>query len=149
MLERGLRRAQVTDFALTTYLGEINHSDMVAEVADLLFRLEGIMWVRVAGHSGPLLYCSIRALQGKDIRAGEVARLISDGHGGGHDTFAAAQLPLPSLDADPDSAYEDLRERFLKEVRAKKSLTRPLTVPPDALTSEDVAERTNGRSVSD
>ena len=136
VLERGLRRAQVTDFALTTYLGAINHSDMVAEVADLLFRLEGIKWVMVAGHNGPLLYCSLRALKGKDVKAGEVARTISDGHGGGHDTFAAAQLPLPTVDPDPDTAYEALRGRFLKEVRAKKSLTRPLTVPPDAKTSD-------------
>ena len=136
VLERGLRRAQISDFALTTYLGDIHHSDSVAEVADLLFRLEAIKWVMVAGHNGPLLYCSIRALKGKDIRAGEVARKISKGHGGGHDTFAAAQMPLPAVDADPDAEYEALRERFLKEVRAKKSLTRPLTVPPDALPSD-------------
>jgi len=145
ILERGLRRAQVSDFALTTYLGRINHSDMVAEVADLLFRLEGIKWVMVAGHNGPLLYCSIRALQGKDVKAGEVARTISDGHGGGHDTFAAAQLPLPIVDADPDAEYVALRERFLKEVRAKKSLTRPLTVPPDAQTSEPGSKRQTPR----
>ncbi len=134
-LERALRRAQVTDFALTTYLGEIGHSDAVAEIADLLFRLEGIKWVMVSGHNGPTLYCSIRAVQSPDVKAGKVAREISGGFGGGHDTFAAAQIPLPEHDADPDAAYEDLRERFLKEVRAKKTLTRPLTLPPDAKTS--------------
>ncbi len=42
---------------------------------------------------------------------------------------------LPEDDADPDAAYEQLRERFLKEVRAKKTLTRPLTLPPDAKTA--------------
>ncbi len=141
VLERALRRAQVTDFALTTFLGEIDHSDMVAEVADLLFRLDGIKWVMVSGFNGPLLYCSIRALAGKDVKAGAVAREISSGKGGGHDTFAAAQIPIPeSEDADPGQMYEDLRERFLKEVRAKKSLTRPLTVPPGAQTSDSVSQ---------
>ena len=134
-LERALRRAQVTDFALTTDLGEIGHSDSVAEIADLLFRLEGIKWVMVSGHNGPTLYCSIRAVQSPDVQAGVVAREISDGYGGGHDTFAAAQIPLPEDGADAGAAYEELRERFLKAVRAKKSLTRPLTLPPDVKTS--------------
>ena len=134
-LERALRHAQVTDFALTTWLGEIDHSDSVAEIADLLFRLEGIRWVMVSGHSGGTLYCSLRALAGKDIRAGRVARKISDGHGGGHDTFAAAQVPIPEDVEDPAEAYAEVRERFLKAVRAKKSLTRPLTLPPDAKTT--------------
>ncbi len=130
-LERGLRHALVTDHAVTTYLDKIEHSDMVAEMADLLFRLEGIRWVMVCGHNGPLLYCSIRASQGRDIEAGKVARIISDGHGGGHDTFAAAQVPIPP-DHDPSNFYETVRARFLAEVGAKKTLTRPLTVPPDA-----------------
>jgi nanoRNase/pAp phosphatase (c-di-AMP/oligoRNAs hydrolase) len=136
VLERGLRRAQISDFALTTFLGEIEHSDMVAEVADLLFRLEGMKWVLVAGSNGSLLYCSLRAIEGKDVQAGAVAREISEGHGGGHDTFAAAQIPMPDDGANPDDFYLEIRERFLKSVRAKKSLTRPLTVPPDALAGE-------------
>jgi nanoRNase/pAp phosphatase (c-di-AMP/oligoRNAs hydrolase) len=141
VLERALRRAQVTDFALTTFLGEIGHSDSVAEVADLLFRLEGLKWVMVAGYNGPMLYCSLRALEGPEVRAGAVAREISDGRGGGHDTFAAAQIPIPEADGDPDQMYADLRERFLAEVRAKKSLTRPLTLPPDAQTSDTIGAR--------
>jgi nanoRNase/pAp phosphatase (c-di-AMP/oligoRNAs hydrolase) len=131
VLERALRRAQISDFALSTYLGEIGHSDAVAEIADLLFRLEGIKWVMVAGYSGPTLFCSLRAQAGKDVRAGEVAHAISEGHGGGHDTFAAAQVPLPESGEDPEAAYETLRLRFLEQVRAKKSLTRPLTLPPE------------------
>lgn len=136
VLERGLRRAQVTDFALTTFLGEIGHSDSVAEVADLLFRLEGIKWVMVAGYSGPLLYCSLRAVEGPRVKAGAIARKISDGCGGGHDTFAAAQIPIPEQGADPEAMYDALRTRFLRAVRAKKSLTRALTLPPGTLLHE-------------
>lgn len=129
VLERGLRHAQVSDNAVTTYLGEIAHSDAVAEIADLLFRLEGIKWVMVAGHTGPIMNCSLRATQGKDVRAGEVARTISKGKGGGHDTFAAAQVPMdPGM--EPGAFYQELRQRFLAEVGAKQTLTRPLTIPP-------------------
>ena len=145
-MERGLRHALVTDHAVTTYLDKIEHSDMVAEMADLLFRLEGIRWVMVCGHNGPLLYCSIRASQGRDVEAGKVARTISDGHGGGHDTFAAAQIPIPP-DHDPSNFYENVRARFLSEVGAKKTLTRPLTVPPDAGGSP-LADRRNQLGVT-
>ncbi len=137
VLERGLRRARITDDTVCTHLGEVDHSDMVAEIADLLFRLEGIKWVMVAGQTGPVMNCSLRAMKGKDVKAGSIAHEISDGHGGGHDTFAAAQLPMGDMAERPDEFYEALRDRFLRAVGAKKSLTRPLTVPPDAKTSED------------
>ena len=39
-------------------------------------------------------------------------------------------------DEDPWTAYGDLRDRFLGAVRAKKTLTRPLTLPADAVTRE-------------
>ena len=132
VLERALRRGQIIDFVVTTFVGQIDHSDVVAEFADLLFRLEGIKWVLVAGNNGPLLYVSLRALKGKDVVAGDVAREISDGHGGGHDTFAAAQIPMPSDGRTPQEFYEEILARFLERVRAKKSLRRPLTLPPDA-----------------
>lgn len=139
VLERALRGAEICDHAITTYLGQIEHSDMVAEVADLLFRLEGIRWVMVAGTNGALLYCSIRALKARDVEAGAVAREISGGHGGGHDTFAAAQIPLDEeAAADPDAYFQQVRDHFLKLVGAKKSLRRPLTEEPEteALESE-------------
>ena len=143
VLERGLRRARVTDHAVATYLGEVHHSDAVAEIADILFRLEGARWAMVAGHNGPLMYLSIRATKSEGVDAGKVAKDISDGYGGGHDTFAAAQIPLPADGTDPADFYEMLWERFLKTIRAKKSLTRPLTVPPDAYTAESEAVKKN------
>ncbi|MGE0191926.1 MAG: bifunctional oligoribonuclease/PAP phosphatase NrnA [Planctomycetota bacterium] len=134
-LERALRRGEVTDFAVTTWLGAIDHGDVVAEIADLLLRMEGIRWVMVAGHTPERLVASLRAFRATDPAAGDVAHEISDGHGGGHDTFAAMQRPL-RRDEDPWAAYGELRDRFLVAVRAKKTLTRPLTLPPDVVTRE-------------
>lgn len=139
LLERGLRRARVTDFAVTTYLGEVDHSDAVAEMADLLFRLEGMRWAMVGGSKGPMMYLSIRAVRAEGVDAGRVARVISDGNGGGHETFAAAQIPRPADGTEPEEFYEKVWQRFVKTIRAKKSLTRPLTVPVDARTPEDEA----------
>ena len=80
------------------------------------------------------------------MNAGKVAQKISDGFGGGHDTFAAAQIPLPADGTDPADFYAILRERFLKVIRAKKSLSRPLTVPPDAYTAESEAVKKNKKN---
>lgn len=137
VLERGLRRARVTDFAVTTFLGEVDHPDAVAEIADILFRLEGMKWAMVAGASGPLMVLSLRAIRAEGINAGKVAEEISQGFGGGHDTFAGAQIPLPADGTSPEDFFEVIWERFLAATRAKKSLTRPLTIPPTAVTEED------------
>ncbi len=139
VLERGLRRARVTDFAVTTYLGRVDHSDAVAEMADLLFRLEDARWAMVGGSKGPMMYLSIRAVRAEGVDAGRVASVISDGNGGGHETFAAAQIHRPADGTEPEAFFDTLWRRFLKEIRAKKSLTRPLTVPVDAKTPEDSA----------
>jgi nanoRNase/pAp phosphatase (c-di-AMP/oligoRNAs hydrolase) len=124
----------VSDFAVTTHLGEVAHADSVAEIADILFRLEGMKWAMAAGYAADegVLCLSIRALQSEGTDAGAVARDISDGQGGGHESFAAAQIPVPP-GTDIDALYEEVRGRFLQAIRAKKTLTRPLTVPPDAL----------------
>lgn len=135
ILENGLRRAQITDHAVSTWVGPISYGDAVAEIADLLFRLEGTKWALVAGVNEGVLYFSIRAIQAEGVDAGAVAREVAEGHGGGHETYAGGQIPLQP-GADPRDQFDELRERFLRAVRAKRSLTRPLTIPPDALTEE-------------
>jgi nanoRNase/pAp phosphatase (c-di-AMP/oligoRNAs hydrolase) len=135
ILENGLRRAQITDFAVSTYVGPISYGDAVAEIADLVFRLEGTKWALVAGFNEGTLYFSLRALQAEGVDAGAVAREIAQGHGGGHETYAGGQVPV-AKGVDPREQFETLRDRFLKVVRAKRSLTRPLTLPPDAPTEE-------------
>ena len=131
VLENGLRHAQVTDFTVTTWVGAVAYGDAVAEIADLLFRLEGTRWVLAAGEHRGVLSFSLRALLADGVDAGAVARDIALGQGGGHEAYAGGQVPLRPGE-DPRAAFEDLRERFLKAVRAKRTLTRPLTLPPVA-----------------
>lgn len=132
IMERGLRHAHVHGNAVTTHLGEIEHSDLVAEVADLLFRLEGMTWSFVTGVHARVLYASLRAVEQEGIDAGAVARAVAGtrGSGGGHEALAAAQIPLAPGE-DPDAAQEAALARFLEAARVKKTLTKALTVPPD------------------
>jgi nanoRNase/pAp phosphatase (c-di-AMP/oligoRNAs hydrolase) len=132
-LERGLRRGQVHDVAVTSHLGPVEHPDFVAEMADLLFRLEGMQWSFVTGLHGRVLYASIRAMESDGVDAGAIARAVAGakGSGGGHESLAAAQIPVPAS-ADPEALAAAALEEFLSAIRAKKSLTRPLTLPPEA-----------------
>lgn len=137
-LERGLRNALVHGNAVTTHLGDVEHPDMIAEVADLLFRLEGVTWSFVTGSHARVLYASIRAVEQEGIDAGAVARAVAGarGSGGGHESMAAAQIPVGAGD-DPDAPAREAQDalaRFLEAARAKRSLTRPLTLPPDVPT---------------
>ena len=132
VLERGLRHALVHGNAVTTHLGEIEHPDLVAEVADLLFRLEGMTWSFVTGSHARVLYASIRAVEQEGTDAGLVARAVAapKGSGGGHESLAAAQIPIPPGE-DPATAHATAVARFLEATHVKRSLTKPLTVPPD------------------
>ena len=130
-LERGLRHANVHGNVVATHLGEIEHPDLVAEVADLLFRLEGIHWSFVTGAHARVLYASLRAIEIEGLDAGDVARTVAGpkGSGGGHESLAAAQIPIPAGD-DAAAAHAAALARFLEAAHVKKTLTKPLTLPP-------------------
>ena len=126
VLERGLRNGTVTDHTVTSWLGNIEHSDSVAEIADLLLRLEGVRWVMAAGQTADTISASIRAFRATQPTAGDVAHEISGGHGGGHDTFAALQMPFEGTPKQAQEAYAALCDRLLEAVGAKRSLRRSL-----------------------
>jgi nanoRNase/pAp phosphatase (c-di-AMP/oligoRNAs hydrolase) len=130
-LEHGLARAEVHGDAVSTYLGEIEHPDIVAEVADLLFRLEGMRWAIVTGVHGHVLYASLRALDMEGNDAGAVARKVAEsrGSGGGHEALAAAQIPVPAGRTSAE-AHAEVLARFLAVVGGKRPATRPLTTTP-------------------
>lgn len=132
VLERGLRNAQVHGNAVTTHLGEIEHPDLVAEVADILFRLEGMTWSFVTGVHAHVLYASVRAVEQDGIDAGVVARAVAGpkGSGGGHESLSAAQIPVGPTE-EADVVEEEALDRFLEVTHVKRSLTKPLTLPPD------------------
>jgi nanoRNase/pAp phosphatase (c-di-AMP/oligoRNAs hydrolase) len=137
-VERGLRNAMVHGNAVTTQLGDIEHPDLVAEVADLLFRLEGMTWSFVTGSHARVVYASIRAVEQDGLDAGAIARAVAGpkGSGGGHESLAAAQVPVPAGD-DAKEVEAAVLARFLESAKIKRSLTKPLTLPPDVVPAVD------------
>lgn len=98
-LKEALRRVRIFDFAALCSLGTIASAEMVAEVADLLLRMQGIKAVFCGGLVGCTYYVSVRTELG-----GDAWRLIADamageqGTFGGHGSVAGGSVTLPAGD---------------------------------------------------
>jgi nanoRNase/pAp phosphatase (c-di-AMP/oligoRNAs hydrolase) len=110
-----LGRATVYGRTVMTEIGAMPYSDMVAEVADRLIRLEGADWAICFGMHGQRIYLSVRTTHA-NRDAGEVVKAVlrTDGVGGGHDTMAAGRIQL--LDNSEESylrVVTTMWDRFL------------------------------------
>jgi len=99
-LRAALNNVRFYDQVVLCSLGRVEAPEMVAEVADLLMRMEGKKAVFCGGLSGLVFYVSVRTeLNGRD--AYDLIRGALDGEGsfGGHGTVAGGSIPLPDTDA--------------------------------------------------
>ncbi len=96
-------------------MGRLDYPDMVAEVADLFMRVEGIEWAVASGRYRDDLLLSVRTFRA-DAHAGEVVRrAVRDrGSAGGHGMLAGAQLPLKGMD---EHEVEGLTRALLQDLR--------------------------------
>ncbi len=96
--------------------GEMEYPDMVAELADLFMRVEGVEWTLAAGRYRDDLLLSARSYE-PSTHAGDVVRqVIGDrGSAGGHGALAGAQVPVGHLAEDEvDAVQRSLFEEFLE-----------------------------------
>jgi nanoRNase/pAp phosphatase (c-di-AMP/oligoRNAs hydrolase) len=107
-LVAALRAVQIYDCVVACYIGPTNYPDAVAEMADILLRLEGACWVICMGSYQDKLFLSVRTQHSSG--AGHLAQAMVLGHGtaGGHGTLAGGQVPLDA------GAPEELAQRFTK-----------------------------------
>lgn len=118
LLRIALDEAMLYGNRVVTHLGHLDAPEMVAEVADFLLRAEGVQWSMVSGVIDDWLYVSLRTTD-TERKAGTIARNLAGrkGFGGGHQTLAAAQIPLPESALEPmglRSFVDRLRRRFLR-----------------------------------
>jgi nanoRNase/pAp phosphatase (c-di-AMP/oligoRNAs hydrolase) len=109
-LRVAIANATIYGDRIVSYLGQLDSQEMVAEAADLLLRVEEVRWSMCLGTIDGTIHLSLRSTA-RDPHAGKIARNLAGrrGHGGGHQTLAAAQIPLP-----PNVADERQRERLVK-----------------------------------
>lgn len=111
-LNNGLKSVKLFGSVLTAYLGEMHRPDFMADMADLLVRLENIRAVLCLGYHGEKMYLSMRT----DSNVVEAGRLIQNvimppGKGGGHGNTSGGQVPLQGW--KPDDLARILEERFV------------------------------------
>lgn len=118
-LKKALINAKIYGRVLLANIGKLENPDIVAEVADLLLRLDSIEWVFVFGYYDKELRLSVRT-KADDADAGKLVRRVVKklGKGGGHDNMAAAQVPLSLADAEVqyDIVQEELMRRILTQL---------------------------------
>lgn len=79
--------------------GEVEHPEVVAEVADTMLRLEGVNWSLAMGESGETLYLSLRTWPLAEEDASHLIRQAAQhmGKTGGHGNRAGGQVDLSGL----------------------------------------------------
>lgn len=110
-----LEEARRADGVVCVPAGQMDYPDMVAELADLFMRVEGVEWTLAAGRYHDDLLLSARSYE-PATHAGDVIRaVIGDrGSAGGHGALAGAQVPVGSLtDDEVDEMQRSLFEDFL------------------------------------
>jgi nanoRNase/pAp phosphatase (c-di-AMP/oligoRNAs hydrolase) len=105
-MHEALREARRYGGVIVVPMGRLDYPDMVAEVADLFMRVEGVEWTVASGRYHDDLLISIRTYT-PEANAGELVRqAIGDrGSAGGHGMLAGAQV---SLKGKSDLEIEEL-----------------------------------------
>ena len=112
---KALQSARIYNDILVFNLYDIDHSDIVAEMADFLLRTEGVGLVLGMGNTSGEEVLSLRTDR-EDIFAGKVIRTLVEGMGtaGGHGMIAGGQIRGVSAEHEVQAELEqELIERLL------------------------------------
>jgi nanoRNase/pAp phosphatase (c-di-AMP/oligoRNAs hydrolase) len=135
-----LSRSRVYGDAVVSILGEVEHPDMVAEIADFLIPLEEVRFALSVGSDGEKLFVSLRTQQ-QQHDAGQMLRQVLKGLGraGGHGRMAGGQVELKEGSPTRIELEEKILERFLETARIDDAAGAPLVTGPPPGVPLDVA----------
>jgi nanoRNase/pAp phosphatase (c-di-AMP/oligoRNAs hydrolase) len=117
-LHSALEHTKIYGKVLVASLKGVQFPELVAELADLLLRLEGIETVLSMGHYNSEMILSIRT-ESEQINAGELIRVLVAGRGsaGGHGMMAGGKVDdVPDSEAAIAEVERLLTERLLAEL---------------------------------
>ena len=111
-LSQGLQAARIYDRAIVAYLGPMHRPDLMAEMADLLIRLEGARAALCLGQYRNILHLSLRTVPlGQDAGLLIQEIVVPPGKAGGHGTMAGGQIPLTGQEIE--SLVTRIERRYL------------------------------------
>jgi nanoRNase/pAp phosphatase (c-di-AMP/oligoRNAs hydrolase) len=124
-----VKAAIVCDDVVISILPEVHYPDAVAELVDLLVRLEGALWAICIAPCGSSLQVSVRS-NDRDARAGEMlACLLPPGNAGGHGMVAGGRVSLDG--GDWRAASLEIATAFLRKLGRSGRKSRWLVTRPD------------------
>jgi len=140
-LQEGISQAQIYGRISWTTLAEVEKPEMVAEIADLLLRIERVSWSFCMAGRGERLLISIRSCQ-QGARCGKLlAKIIGKrGKAGGHGSMAAGYMNIPQGET-VESTSKKLAQQLIKqiEIRRRKSLA------GQDISGQPLVERSSGQ----
>lgn len=102
------------DLVLSWLQDPLAYPDLVAEIADLMLRYERASWAVCLGRFEDKLVMSVRTSDADGDAGVFIRGVVGDlGQAGGHNTMAAARLPLDGADA---RSYEILLEKVRSRI---------------------------------
>ncbi|MEZ6194960.1 MAG: DHH family phosphoesterase [Planctomycetota bacterium] len=131
-LASAIDTARVFGPLVLTHLDEVPYPDLVAEIADLLLKVEDVHWAICVARFEKVVVVSVRT-SAPDGDAGVLIRDVVGtlGTAGGHNTMAAARIPL---DGDEPRVFEEvvelLRGRLLTRLGLDAADGEPLASRP-------------------
>jgi len=132
LVGKAVESAVVCDDVVISILPEVPYPDAVAELVDLLVRLEGALWALCVAPCGPYLQLSVRS-NDRDAHAGEMlAGLLPPGTAGGHGMVAGGRVTLDGGDWEAVSC--EIARAFLRELGRRGKKSRWLVSRPDGAT---------------
>ncbi len=112
MLAESLSKCVLAGKTVISHIPECDNAEMIAEVADLLLRLEGVRSTVCYGLCGGKIHISARAVDLRDNMARRMKQAVRQiGTGGGHRAMAGGQVPL---NGNEEKRLALVRERILK-----------------------------------
>ncbi len=131
-LKYAIDSARVYDNLVVSHIGELPYPDMVAEIADLLLKVEAASWSVCMGWFEDLLYVSVRTEDPQGDAGVFIEQVVSElGQAGGHNTMAAARLRMG--EGEKKATFESLRReltvRMLDRLNLQEEKGRDLVAP--------------------
>jgi len=126
--DSGLKNARIYDDLLVFNLYEVDHPEIVAEIADFLMRAEGVNLVLGIGRYREEGVLSLRT-SSPELKAGVLIRTMTEGLGtaGGHGMTAGGQIrPMPADKAGQTDMENHLVERLFDALERSVPSPQPL-----------------------
>jgi nanoRNase/pAp phosphatase (c-di-AMP/oligoRNAs hydrolase) len=120
----GLEAAKLFGRVVIANLGLLHRPDFLAEMADMLIRLEGIRAALCTGYYADVFYLSLRTAAGERDAGLLIQKTVAPiGKAGGHGNVAGGQIRL--LNREVSEVTAKVQQRFL-EVMEEQSPAEPL-----------------------